>query len=60
MKVGWRAFIAPHDRVLDRHVALKQLTVAESNGRGVARALFEREFHTLTQLRHPHVIELYD
>ena len=49
-----------HDLALDRQVALKELTVAAVQGRTAARALFEREFHTLTQLRHPHVIAVHD
>jgi serine/threonine protein kinase len=49
------------DRSLSRQVALKQLTVdAAAPERASAAALFEREFHTLMQLRHPHVIEVYD
>ncbi|HKU40845.1 MAG TPA: protein kinase, partial [Polyangiales bacterium] len=42
-------------------VALKQLTVdAHRDERASLATLFEREFHTLTQLRHPHVITVYD
>jgi len=49
------------DRSLSRAVALKQLIVAQvSPEHASAAALFEREFHTLMQLRHPHVIEVYD
>ena len=49
------------DSALSRDVALKQLVVdpALPEQASVA-ALFEREFHTLMQLRHPHVIEVYD
>ncbi len=45
----------------DRHLALKQLIVdddAERHKKDVE--LFEREFHTLTHLSHPRVIEVYD
>src|SRR5262245_44468166 len=49
------------DRALARQVALKQLTMdPEAPERASASALFEREFHTLAQLRHPHVIAVYD
>jgi serine/threonine protein kinase len=42
-------------------VALKQLIPPERDEqRGHVELLFEREFHTLSQLRHPHVIEVYD
>jgi hypothetical protein len=42
-------------------VALKQLMVpAGTADRALIEALFEREFHTLTQLQHPRVIAVYD
>ena len=44
-----------------RIVALKQLIAPERDEqRGHVELLFEREFHTLSQLRHPCVIEVYD
>jgi hypothetical protein len=46
------------DLATARDVALKQLISADASSR--VRALFEREFVTLTQLRHPHVIDVYD
>jgi hypothetical protein len=49
------------DLAAGREVALKQLTVnAAAPERTHVAALFEREFHTLAQLNHPHVIEVYD
>jgi hypothetical protein len=49
------------DLVLGRQVALKQLTVDPlAPGRAQVAALFEREFHTLAQVSHPHVIEVFD
>src|SRR4051812_11167561 len=49
------------DRVTGREVALKQLLIERSAPeRSVVATLFEREFHTLTQLQHPHVIAVYD
>ncbi len=49
------------DLVLGREVALKQLTVdSAAPERAHVVALFEREFHTLAQIRHPHVIAVYD
>lgn len=52
-------------RVIDvlsgRALALKQLSFpAERDERASVEALFEREFHTLTQLTHPRVIAVYD
>src|ERR1700759_5248329 len=60
-----RGGMASVHRALDlsvgRQVALKQLTVdSEASERAHLGALFEREFHTLVQLRHPRVIEVYD
>src|SRR4051794_7392146 len=44
-----------------QRVALKQLvTEPGAAPEESAAALFEREFHTLVQLRHPHVISVYD
>lgn len=49
------------DAVTGREVALKRL-VAPSDGKLAKETagLFEQEFHTLTQLSHPRVIEVYD
>jgi hypothetical protein len=47
-----------HDLSTGREVALKQLIAADASAR--VRALFEREFVTLAQLQHPHVIAVYD
>src|SRR5688572_9947056 len=51
-------------RVLDTtsqaEVALKQLHLPKDSGKyAEAAALFEREFHTLMQLSHPRIIEVY-
>jgi hypothetical protein len=49
------------DGVTGRQVALKQLTLARHEKRGrESAALFEREFHTLSELSHPRIIEVYD
>jgi len=49
------------DLATGRVVALKQLITPESAPEHARVAvLFEREFHTLAQLRHPRVIEVYD
>ncbi|HET8936542.1 MAG TPA: serine/threonine-protein kinase [Polyangiales bacterium] len=57
MATVYRAF----DRVRKREVALKQLiATAEAPVRASVAALFEREFQTLAELRHPNVIEVYD
>jgi hypothetical protein len=49
------------DLSLGKEVALKQLVVEEgAREQATIAALFEREFHALSQLRHPHVIDVYD
>src|SRR3954447_18214173 len=49
------------DTVDGRQVALKQLTPPRRpKDAEVAAALFEREFHTLAELSHPRIIEVYD
>ncbi|HKU38517.1 MAG TPA: protein kinase [Polyangiales bacterium] len=58
---GMASVFRATDRVLGRQVALKQLTLdPQAPERTHVSALFEREFHTLVQLRHPRVIEVYD
>jgi len=49
------------DNVTGQRIALKRLRILD-DGRKQRRAveLFEREFHTLAQLRHPRIIEVYD
>jgi hypothetical protein len=42
-----------------RRVAIKQLLAAASADPNVVR-LFEREYHTLAQLQHPRIIEVYE
>src|SRR5262245_48616558 len=49
------------DLATGREVALKTLTVdADSAQYASLSTLFEREFHTLAQLQHPHVISVYE
>ncbi len=48
------------DTVAGRELALKQLVPLEGKKAREASVLFAREFHTLAQLSHPHVIEVYD
>jgi serine/threonine-protein kinase len=50
-------------RVLDersgKQLALKQLTASGEHVRSV-QAMFEREYHTLAQLAHPHIVRAFD
>jgi hypothetical protein len=49
------------DLVSGREIALKELQLPESSRDRVSvTSLFEREFHTLSQLAHPRVIAVYD
>ncbi|HEX2678026.1 MAG TPA: serine/threonine-protein kinase, partial [Polyangiales bacterium] len=56
---GMGAVYRVHDRQSDREYALKQLTRGGAQA-DQAKALFEREFCTLAQLRHPRIIEVHD
>jgi tetratricopeptide (TPR) repeat protein len=50
-----------YDTYGKRELALKQLlTLQEVIKQGMQTELFEREYHTLAQLAHPRVIEVYD
>lgn len=58
---GMASVYRAEDLVSGRVVALKQLTMEPMSAqRGALASLFEREFRTLVQLRHPHVIAVYD
>lgn len=57
---GMAAVYRAYDNVAGRSVALKRLVVAQERRREHFVALFEREYHTLTQLAHPSVIAVYD
>ncbi len=48
------------DTVEGREVALKRLVIEAGARDGAALELFEREFHTLSELSHPRIIEVYD
>ncbi|HEX4336156.1 MAG TPA: serine/threonine-protein kinase [Polyangiaceae bacterium] len=49
------------DTMDGRQVALKQLTLPpRPREAALAASLFEREFHTLAELSHPRIIEVYD
>ncbi|HKP64830.1 MAG TPA: serine/threonine-protein kinase [Polyangiales bacterium] len=49
------------DLVSGRDIALKELQLPESSrDRASVTSLFEREFHTLSQLAHPRVIAVHD
>jgi hypothetical protein len=53
-----------HDTHDDRVLALKRMAVATPDGANEARAQatarFRREYHTLAELAHPNIIEVYD
>src|ERR1041385_4559626 len=50
-----------HDAALGRDVALKQLEMsADQRDARRESEMFEREFHTLSSLSHPSIIEVYD
>src|SRR5262245_30898793 len=49
-----------HDRQRDQRVALKQCFSHYPHKLPRNGLLLEREYHTLAQLAHPHIIEVYD
>lgn len=51
---------AVRDTKLSRTVALKYLKREAACENGAAASLFQREYHTLAQLRHPRVIQVFD
>ncbi len=59
-KGGMGVVYQVYDTSTARHVALKQLLPADDDDNSEIMALFEREFHTLSHLSHPRVIEVYD
>ncbi len=54
---GMGAVLRVHDRSAGKQFALKRLRAGEKT---THVALFEREYHTLAGLRHPHIVEVYD
>jgi serine/threonine protein kinase/tetratricopeptide (TPR) repeat protein len=56
---GMGAVYRVRDRRDGAQLALKRLLLRKHK-RDEARALFEREFHTLAQLRHPRIIAVHD
>ncbi len=56
---GMGAVYRVEDPHTDRILALKRLT-PDGNDSGEALARFEREYHTLAELSHPSIIEVYD
>jgi serine/threonine protein kinase len=54
---GMGVVYAVFDRATHRRVALKRLR--EQAG-PIAAAMFEREYQTLAQLRHPNIVEVYE
>ncbi len=57
---GMAVAYAAHDTARDRVLALKRLLPSGGEQAGELRQLFEREYHTLQQLSHPRVVEVYD
>jgi hypothetical protein len=55
---GMGEVFAAHDRSTGRAVALKRLLAGSRTQRGLV-AHFMREYHALSELRHPRIIEVY-
>ena len=56
---GMGEVFAAHDRSTGRSVALKRLLASAQAQRGQV-VHFMREYHALSELRHPRIIEVYD
>jgi tetratricopeptide (TPR) repeat protein len=48
------------DRLAQRQVAYKRLLISEKMGKERSYAFFQREYDTLSRLRHPNIIEVYE
>jgi serine/threonine-protein kinase len=57
---GMGEVVRVFDTVEGREVALKRLIIEGVARDDAAVELFEREFHTLSELSHPRIIEVYD
>src|SRR6476659_11394984 len=59
-KGGTGAVYEVRDERQGRPLALKLLHARRAGPGSVSAALFEREYHTLCQLAHPRIIEVFD
>jgi hypothetical protein len=57
---GMASVYRVRDRRSGRRLALKRAYACDPDKASKRRALLEREYHTLTQLSHPRIIEVYD
>src|SRR5687767_14253350 len=57
---GAGAVYRVYDERDERMLALKQLRRGDAEHAAVLAMQFEREYHTLAQLAHPRIIEVYD
>jgi hypothetical protein len=57
---GMGAVYRVRDERAGRAVALKELHITEGSVNALIASQFEREYHTLVQLSHPSIIEVYD
>src|SRR5690349_16784844 len=57
---GMGAIYRVVDERTDRRLALKRLRTDKAPIAGFVVTQFEREYHTLTQLAHPRIIEVFD
>ena len=57
---GMGVIYRAHDRLAEREVAYKRLTVARESQRPLRTTLFRREYDALSRLPHPNIVEVFD
>ncbi|MET0385278.1 MAG: protein kinase [Polyangiales bacterium] len=57
---GMGSVVRAFDRLGQREVAYKRLTIADEQARRRAAALFQTEYETLKRLAHPNIVEVYE
>jgi hypothetical protein len=57
---GMGVIYLAHDKLAQRTVAYKRLTVAHKRGAARLAALFEREYNALAQLAHPNIVQVFE
>jgi tetratricopeptide (TPR) repeat protein len=57
---GMGVIYLAHDKLAQREIAYKRLTVGHKRAAGRLAALFEHEYNALAQLAHPNIVQVYE